>query len=94
MRSIARVLRAVVGSFPAWRNDLLLNALAGSKLLPFPLRAGLLRRFGLEIGKDAVIFHSCYFGGTDISLGDRTFVNYGCTFDNNAAIGLGIARLA
>ncbi len=89
MRSVARTLRGLADSLPAWWSELVLNGFLGSKLLPFPLRPLLLRRFGLEVGEGAVIFHGCFFGGTDVSIGERTFVNYSCTFDNNAAITIG-----
>ena len=43
----------------------------------------------MNIGDGAVIFHGCHFGGTNVSIGERTFINYNCVFDNNAAIEIG-----
>ncbi len=66
-----------------------LNRLCSDELLPPKLRALLLRAFGLDVDTTCRIYPRCFFGGTDIHIGPRTFINIGCFFDNTAAIHIG-----
>lgn len=70
-----------------WR-DVLLNVVISSVLVPRPLRWRLLRLAGLD-ASPSEISPRCFFGGTNISIGEGTFVNYGVFFDNSAAITIG-----
>jgi maltose O-acetyltransferase len=67
---------------------LLFNALQGSKLTPGLLRWGLLRLWGIHSATRR-ISDGCWFGGRDITIGRRTFVNFGCVFDNLGPIRVG-----
>ena len=71
------------------RRDIIVNMLLGSWLVPPPLRVSALRRFGMHLGEGVNVRARCFFGGTDVQMGARTFVNYGCFFDNSASIVLG-----
>jgi maltose O-acetyltransferase len=67
---------------------LLFNFLQGSKLMPGLLRWGLLRLWGIRSATRR-ISDGCWFGGRDITIGRRTFVNFGCVFDNLGPIRVG-----
>jgi maltose O-acetyltransferase len=66
----------------------LINTLAGSALLPRPIRRRLLNLYGMSLGRCS-IRERCFFGGSEISIGDGSFINVGCVFDNAAAITIG-----
>lgn len=70
-------------------RDSSLNRLCSDDLLPPKLRALLLRAFGLDVDPTCRVYPRCFYGGTDIHIGPRTFVNNGCFFDNTAAIHIG-----
>jgi acetyltransferase-like isoleucine patch superfamily enzyme len=72
------------------RHGLLLvfNAVQASRLVPRPLRYVLLRAFGIGTATH-LISHGCWFGGRDVQVGQGTFVNFGCVFDNLAAVRIG-----
>ena len=68
---------------------LVFNALQGSKLMPGLLRWGLsLHLWGIRSASRR-ISDGCWFGGRDITIGRRTFVNFGCVFDNLGPIRVG-----
>lgn len=70
-------------------HDLFVNGLAAGGF-GFPaLRATLLKGMGMQIGPGTKIHGRCWFGGVDISIGARAWVNYGATFDNAARIEIG-----
>jgi maltose O-acetyltransferase len=71
-----------------YARDVWLNWILASVALPRPLRPKLLRISGVEIEK-AVIMAECFFGGTRISIGTDTFINYGCFFDTSDRISIG-----
>jgi maltose O-acetyltransferase len=72
------------------RHGLLLvfNAVQSSRLVPRPLRQALLRGFGIGAATRH-ISHGCWFGGRDVQIGQGTFVNFGCVFDNLAPVRIG-----
>ncbi len=71
-------------------RDMWLNSIAGSAILPVPLRAVALRRAGLRVGHSVSVAPLQTFAhGRGVSFGDGTYVNYGCFFDANASITLG-----
>ena len=71
-------------------RDAVLNTAISSRLLPRPLRTGALRIFLREVDATAVISADCFYGGWNgLSVGARSFVNYGCFFDLGADISIG-----
>lgn len=70
-----------------WR-DFFVNWLAASPLLANPVRAVLLRLYGIRTQTHG-IRPGCFFGGRDITIGRGTFVNYRCFFDGSAPITIG-----
>jgi maltose O-acetyltransferase len=79
---ISSVLRTL------WR-DITVNTIIASKVVPRGLRGPLLTWAGLGVHPRARVSAGCFFGGRDISIGDHSFVNYGCFFDGGAAIHIG-----
>ncbi|HET6818022.1 MAG TPA: acyltransferase [Mycobacteriales bacterium] len=71
-----------------WRHELLVNRLAGSIVMSMPMRARLLRMAGLDVAA-ARVRHGCYFGSSDVRLGDDVFVNVGVFFDGVGRIEVG-----
>jgi len=70
-----------------WRG-ILINWLAASPLLVNPVRASLMRLYGIRTATHG-IRPGCYFAGRDITIGAGTFVNYRCFFDGSAPIRIG-----
>jgi maltose O-acetyltransferase len=68
--------------------DLTLNKLAGSYLIPQTLRWRVYRAFGVRVSSSS-IRPKCWFGGTDVTIGQGCWINYGVWFDNSAPIVLG-----
>jgi maltose O-acetyltransferase len=64
------------------------NTLAPSPLLPRVVRTLLYRALGMRIASWRISPH-CYFGGREITIGARAFVNRGCFFDLCAPIEIG-----
>ncbi len=57
--------------------------------MPTRLRTELLRAFGLSIHSSCRVSARCWFGGSGISLGRGTFLNYDCFLDNSAPVTIG-----
>jgi maltose O-acetyltransferase len=70
-----------------WR-ELFINTVASSPLLVNPVRASLMRLYGIKTDTNW-IRPGCYFGGSDIVIGVGTRVNYRCFFDGAAPIRIG-----
>jgi acetyltransferase-like isoleucine patch superfamily enzyme len=70
-----------------WRG-FFINWLAASPLLVNPVRASLMRLYGIRTSTHG-IRPGCYFAGRDIVIGAGTFVNYRCFFDGSAPIRIG-----
>jgi maltose O-acetyltransferase len=83
-----RFTRSVLAWLAAIRRDTVVNQLARSSLVPDATRRILLRNYGMRIGR-CTICPGSWFGGSDITIGDGTFVNRACTFDNSASIHIG-----
>lgn len=64
------------------------NSLLGNGLLPSTLRVRGLRRAGMRLGAVSLADH-CYFGGTDVAIGDGSFVNAEVFFDSAGGITIG-----
>ncbi|ONH28974.1 acyltransferase [Pseudofrankia asymbiotica] len=69
-------------------RDVVLNGVAATPLAPRPLRARLLRATGMRV-EAAAISPGCWFGGRNVSIGPRTYVNRGCFFDTLADVAIG-----
>lgn len=65
-----------------------LNGVAGSSLVPRPLRYYLLRACGLRIDTFR-IGSGCFFGGPEVTIGSGSTVNHRCYFDTTARVTLG-----
>lgn len=70
-------------------HDFLVNGIASGALGLPALRVRLLRISGVRIGAGTKIHGRCWFGGTNVRIGDRSWINYGVVFDNSAAIVVG-----
>lgn len=79
--SISETLRTT------WR-DAVINGLVASPLVPRPLRWRILRFLGMSIESSA-ISGRIFFGGTKVSIGRGTFINYGAFIDNGAPVTIG-----
>ena len=66
----------------------LINTLLASPLCPRPARVLGMRALGVDI-KTVRLSPRCFFGGTNVTIGAGTFVNYEVFFDNQARISLG-----
>lgn len=82
----ARTVRAAVTEFA-------LNHVAAWQPLHGKWRTAILRRSGMTVGDRVVVGSHSWWGGSDVSIGDDTFINVGCSFDNSAPITIG-ARVA
>jgi len=67
---------------------LYLNVLAASFLTPRHIRKWLYRLWGADI-QTIRVSHSCQIGGRQLSIGEDSFINYGCRFDTSAQISIG-----
>lgn len=65
-----------------------LNGVAGSSLMPRPVRYYLLRACGLRIDTFR-IGSGCFFGGPEVTIGSGSTVNHRCYFDTTARVTLG-----
>jgi maltose O-acetyltransferase len=70
-------------------KDTFLNVILASTLVPQGVRGAGLRALGCRLAEQAGVAPRCFFGGTDISIGARSFVNYGCFLDNAGPIVIG-----
>jgi maltose O-acetyltransferase len=68
--------------------EFFINSLAASSLLVNPVRASLMRLYGIKTNTNW-IRAGCYFGGRDIVIGSGTRVNCRCFFDGAAPIRIG-----
>lgn len=69
-------------------RDTLFSNLGASYLIPPSLRWRYLKLLGLNV-EDSMISAKCFIGGKKLSIGQRSFVNYGCFFDTSASIVIG-----
>lgn len=65
-------------------RDVTLNLLIASPLLPRPLRPRLMRLTGMRVGRCKVA-PGGWYGNTDISIGDESFLNYSVKLDSSDA---------
>lgn len=69
-------------------RDAALNVAAASPLVPRSLRWAMYRAWGVRTDSKAIM-PRCFVGGSGLSVGPRTFINYGCFFDTSAPITVG-----
>ncbi|WP_052336603.1 acyltransferase [Nocardioides alkalitolerans] len=74
---VGRTVRLDLGI--AWRH-LLFGVLAGSALVPRPLRWAVYRAAGLDV-RTLNVFSGVRITGHDLSIGEQTFVNHDCYLD-------------
>ena len=66
------------------------NQLAASRYVGHGTRKRIYRRLGLRISRDAYdIGAGCYFHSSEIDIGERTFINDFCFFENVAPVTIG-----
>lgn len=70
-------------------RDLILNQCLASPTVPTTLRVRGLRAIGMRIGDHVIIAPRCWFSGRKVSIGEGTFINYSCFFDEQAPITIG-----
>lgn len=71
-----------------YARDTVLNVIAASPLLPRTARWAVYRAWGVRT-RSTAIMPRCFVGGSGLSVGPRTFINYGCFFDTSAPITIG-----
>ena len=71
-------------------RDITVNTLINGKAIPRALRGRLLNIVGHEIHSNARICSDVFLGATSgLSVGAKTFINYGCFFDLGASTTIG-----
>jgi maltose O-acetyltransferase len=63
--------------------------IASSVFFSNKLRIKIYKMCGMDIGKRVFIYTNCFFNGSNIKIGDGTFINYNCVFENNRNIEIG-----
>ncbi|MGX6508892.1 DapH/DapD/GlmU-related protein [Rhodococcus sp. SJ-2] len=74
--------------WPGAGRDIVLNSVIASTIVPRPVRWRLLRMVGFDI-ECSVISPDVWFGSRRVSVGQGTFINYGCRFNTSAHIAIG-----
>lgn len=69
-------------------KNILLNTVAPSSLFSPKIRVYIYKTLGIKINK-SYIFHGCFFGGNNVKIGENSFINCRCFFDNTEAIEIG-----
>lgn len=75
----------------AWtelRRDIVLNRVVASPLMPRRLRWKVLRAYGMDVAKSK-ISPEVWFGSSRLTIGNGTFINYGCMFNTSAPVAIG-----
>ncbi|MFJ6268600.1 acyltransferase [Pseudarthrobacter oxydans] len=74
--------------WPGAVRDVILNTLIASPLFPRPLRWRALRMYGMSVGQ-CKISPDVWFGSSRVTIGEGTFINYGCMFNTSAPVTIG-----
>ena len=69
-------------------REFFINTIAASPFICVSLRRFIMRYYGIDIG-NSIVFPKCFFGGNNIKIGDKCFINYNCFFDNSGRIEVG-----
>lgn len=80
-----RLLRKI---WPGLWRDVILNVVISSVLVPIQLRWRLLRTYGLQVSRSR-ISPCVWFGSSRVTIGEGSFINYGCMFNTTAPIAIG-----
>ncbi|MRH41261.1 hypothetical protein GH741_01070 [Aquibacillus halophilus] len=67
------------------KRDLIINKIASSYVVPTVIRHIIYKWYGIKT-KTKNISPGCFFGGNNISIGENSFINYNCFFDNAGKI--------
>lgn len=86
LKSLSRLLSTCL--WPGLWRDMVLNGVLATPLVPVPVRRILLHGLGMNLSR-CRISPGVWFGSTNVSIGARTFVNYGCMFDTSARVTIG-----
>jgi maltose O-acetyltransferase len=88
---LLKVVRYTAKRLPRILWDFYVNVIGASKLTPEILRYFVYKSAGIRTQSYRVLPNSffTYFKGKKIKIGKDTFINYGCFFDNSAAIEIG-----
>lgn len=71
-------------------RDLTVNAVINGRAVPRMLRGRLLKAIGHDIHTTAVLCPDIFLGSAKgLTVGERSFVNYGCFFDLGAQVKIG-----
>ncbi|MEI8082058.1 MAG: DapH/DapD/GlmU-related protein [Actinomycetes bacterium] len=70
------------------RNGLV-NGLSASPWVDWRIRVRLLRMAGIELGDGTRIEPQCFFGGSEVRIGQRTFINWRVFVDAAAPVSIG-----
>ena len=76
------------GSLRAARFRFLVNTIAASALIPPRARHRLLRAAGIDL-ESCSLASGCFIGSRRLTVGQGSYVNQGCLFDNWAQITIG-----
>lgn len=67
------------------------NSLAASFIVPSRVRTLMLRAMGINISARALVRPQVVIRCSELSIGPRSTINYGCVFDNRAGVDIGAA---
>jgi maltose O-acetyltransferase len=73
-------------------RETIVNGISSSAIPPDFIRLGILRAWGLEIGR-CRIEPRCWFGNSDVRIGDHCIIMHGALFDNAATIQIGASTM-
>ncbi|WP_010632881.1 acyltransferase [Sporolactobacillus vineae] len=72
---------------------IIMNTLVNSILITSKFRIILYKFIGLNISKKGTFIHSmCLFNGFNVEIGQHTFINYKCIFDNECGSKISIGN--
>lgn len=74
--------------FGLWQ-DVYLNGIVASPVIPRVARYLALRLYGFQVGKCAVSSGIEWFGSGPVMIGERTFINRGCVINHSGAVTIG-----
>lgn len=77
-----------MGSMRSGLHKLFVNVAAASILTPSSVRYRIYKAFGIRT-ETRFLSPRCFFSGTRITIGEGSFINYGCYFENHGEIRIG-----
>jgi maltose O-acetyltransferase len=81
-------VNALAKAWPNLGRDLILNWLLASPIIPIQVRWMFLKGYGLRVEKSRIC-PGVWFGNSNISIGEGTFINYRCVFNTQGGITIG-----